>query len=226
LEEGVRVIALIVPSDADAFLIFETLNDRGADLTVADLLKNYLFGRSGGRLDLVRDKWIGSLSALEITSENSLFTTCLRHWWGSKYGAIRERDLYRDIRDRVTTETQVVEFAEQLEDAARKYSALLNSDHEFWATFGTGTKENLETLLRFELEQNRPLLLAAMQHFSAAELRKLLRILVSWAVRGLVVGGIGGGTYEKAYAAAAVKIRRGEIKSAVEVFADLSRLIP
>ena len=26
-------------------MIFETLNDRGADLTLAELLKNFLFGR-------------------------------------------------------------------------------------------------------------------------------------------------------------------------------------
>ncbi len=42
LAERVRVIIVEVPNEADAFLIFETLNDRGADLTIADLLKNYL----------------------------------------------------------------------------------------------------------------------------------------------------------------------------------------
>ena len=30
----------------EAYVIFETLNDRGADLTTADLLKNYLFSQS------------------------------------------------------------------------------------------------------------------------------------------------------------------------------------
>ena len=51
LKESVRVIVVDVPTEADAFLIFETLNDRGADLTIADLLKNYLFRHAGESLE-------------------------------------------------------------------------------------------------------------------------------------------------------------------------------
>ncbi len=62
LDEGAQVIVITVATEADAFLIFETLNDRGADLTVADLLKNFLFSQAGGRLDEVRDSWVITLS--------------------------------------------------------------------------------------------------------------------------------------------------------------------
>ena len=44
LDSRVRIIVVTVKDDADAFLIFETLNDRGLSLTVADVVKNYLFG--------------------------------------------------------------------------------------------------------------------------------------------------------------------------------------
>lgn len=91
-------MVLTVPTDADAYLIFETLNDRGADLTIADLLKNYLFGRAGTKLDAVRDGWMQVLGALDISAENALFTTFLRHYWSSKHGAIRERELYKSIK--------------------------------------------------------------------------------------------------------------------------------
>jgi hypothetical protein len=47
VHESVYVISFSVADDANAFLIFETLNDRGLDLSVADLLKNFLLGRSG-----------------------------------------------------------------------------------------------------------------------------------------------------------------------------------
>jgi hypothetical protein len=222
----VRAIFLTVPSEADAFLIFETLNDRGADLTIADLLKNYLFGRAGAQLGTVRDGWLQSVGAFEITSENSTFTNFLRHYWSSRRGAIRERELYKNIRETITSENQTVDFVEDLQRAARLYAALLNTEHEFWASLGTDAKDAVETFLRLDFEQVRPLMLAAMQFFPSNELKKLLRGLTSWGVRGLVVGGIGGGTYEKAYCDAAVKIRRGDIKSADDVFDDLSRLIP
>jgi hypothetical protein len=226
VHEALLAIVVVVPTESDAFLIFETLNDRGADLTIADLLKNYLFGRAGTQLDQVRDRWVGSLGALEISAENATFVAFLRHYWSSKHGATRERELYKDIKKRVVTDGQAVDFADELQKAARLYAALLNTDHEFWASLGTGTKEAVETLLRLDLEQIRPLLLAGMQHFTAAEVKKLIRAAVAWGVRGLIVGGIGGGTYERRYCEAAVKIRSGDIKSVDELFAQLSDLIP
>lgn len=226
LKSRVKVIVLEVPTDADAYLIFETLNDRGADLTIADLLKNYLFGHAGTRLDAVRDGWMMVLGALEIPAETALFTTFLRHYWSSVRGAVRERELYRSIKEHVATETQAVEFVAELQRAAALYSALLSSSHEYWEDFGGTVKENVETLLRLDLEQNRPLLLAALQHFTNDEKKSLLKALVHWSVRGLFVGGIGGGTAEKAYCRAAVRIRAGEIKTTRELLNDLSAIVP
>jgi len=222
----VRVIVLEVSSDSDAFLIFETLNDRGADLTIADLLKNYLFGHSETRLDAVRDGWMMVLGALEIPAENSVFTTFLRHYWSSIYGAVRERDLYKSIKQHVATEAQVMDFITNLQQAAELYSALLSDSHEYWDSLGATVKENVETMLRLDLEQNRPLLLAVLQHFTKAEKKKLLKAIVSWSVRGLIVGGIGGGTAEKAYCSAAVKVRSGAIKTTKELLSELSAIVP
>ena len=226
LEHRVKAIVLEVPTQADAYLIFETLNDRGADLTIADLLKNYLFGHAGPKLDAVRDGWMMVLGALEISAENALFTTFLRHYWSSLHGAVRERELYRSIKDRVATETQVLEFINELQSGAALYAALISSNHDYWDDLGGTVRERVETLLRLDLEQNRPLLLAALQHFPDAEKRALLKSLVAWSVRGLIVGGIGGGTAEKAYCGAAIKIRRGEIKTTSELLTELSLIVP
>jgi hypothetical protein len=222
-----RAAVMEVSSDADAFLIFETLNDRGADLTIADLLKNYVFGRAGAaKLDAVRDGWMQVLGALEITAENKLFTTFLRHYWSSLHGAVRERELYKSIKERVATATQVSDFIANLHDAAVIYAAILNSNNDYWDELGTTVRGYLDNLLRLELEQNRPLLLAALAYFTTDEKKKLLKALVSWSVRGLVVGGIGGGTAEKAYCSAAVKIRTGAIKTTGEVLAEISSIVP
>lgn len=226
LKDNVKVIVLEVPSDSDAYLIFETLNDRGADLTIADLLKNYLFGHAGTSLDAVRDGWMMVLGLLEIPAENSIFTTFLRHYWSSVRGAVRERELYKSIKEHVVTEAQVLEFISNLQAAAELYSALLNDSHDYWDGLGATVKSNVETLLRLELEQNRPLLLAVLQHFTDREKKALLKALVSWSVRGLVVGGIGGGTAEKAYCNAAVKVRSGAVKTTPELLAELVSIVP
>lgn len=226
LRENLLAITVVVRTEADAFLIFETLNARGAELTIGDLLKNYLFGRAGESLETVKAAWLASLAALDVSAENELFITFLRHYWSSRYGSVRERDLYRSIKERVTNPTQAVDFASELQDAARLYAALLNSGDDFWSDLGTTAKGNIESLLRLELEQNRPRLLAVMQHFPTQELKKLLKAMVAWSVRGLIVGGIGGGTTEKAYSEATLKVRAGSIKTAAELLVELTAIIP
>lgn len=58
LAERVSIIVIDVPDIADGFVIFETLNDRGAPLTISDLLRNYLMSRAGAdELDTVQDAW-------------------------------------------------------------------------------------------------------------------------------------------------------------------------
>lgn len=42
LDRRVQVLVAVASDLPEAYVIFETLNDRGADLTTADLLKNYL----------------------------------------------------------------------------------------------------------------------------------------------------------------------------------------
>lgn len=226
IEEGLNVIHVSVATESDAFLIFETLNDRGAKLTLADLLKSYLFGRASqthGGLDQVRERWLIALGALD--TDQDLFITFLRQYWSSMHGATRERDLYRRIKESVTTSAQAISFAGELEKASVLYAALLDPGHGYWQGWGTETKANIETLNRLGLEQNRPLLLAVLQHFGRSEAQKALRLAVNWGVRGLVVGGIGGGTAEKAYCEAAINIRQGTAKLAYELLPSLSAIV-
>ena len=57
------------------------------------------------------------------------------------------------------------------------------------------------------------------------KLKQALRAVVSWGVRGLVVGGIGGGTAEKAYCDAAVNVRNGSIKTVAELLTELETFV-
>jgi hypothetical protein len=226
LSKRARVIAVDVPSEADAFLIFETLNDRGLDLTIADMLKNYLFGLARKRIDPVRANWLAATSILEKSTDERVLIAFLRHYWSSEKGLVRERDLYKSIQSEVRSENQAVELSARLRAAAVLYDALLRVDAEFWASHGQSAKANVETLLSLGLEQYRPLMLSAMQHFTAKELERLTRALVAWSVRGLVVGGLGSGTWEKVYCDAARRIRAGEIKRAVEVHDLVAAILP
>jgi Protein of unknown function DUF262 len=225
IEHQVRVITVTVASESDAFLIFETLNARGRELTVADLLKSYLFGLSGDSMQRMQQHWDAALRSLETTANEEIFTTYLRHLWSSMNGATRERELYGKIKAAITAKPPVLSFGEHIEVAAPLYAALLSTEQPYWAT-DDRLRPLAETLLRLGLEQNRPLLLAAMRRFLPDELMLLLRAAICWSVRGLVVGGIGGGKTERAYAEAAVAITEGRATDTEAVFRELTEVIP
>lgn len=227
LSEDVLVILVEVEDEAEAFTIFETLNDRGLDLTIADLVKNHLFRLAGSRnVASVNSSWTSATAILDATGDPKIFTNFLRQYWSSRYGVVRERDLFKQMRDLITTPASAVAFVNDLHEAARLYAALLNSSHDYWLDFGTATRTHIDTLIRFGIEQNRPMLLAAMQHFQKAELKKLIKASVAWAVRGQVTRAIGGGTTERAYSDAGVNIRSGNSKTAQAVYRGLMSIIP
>ena len=226
LVEDVRVIYVSVASESDAFLIFETLNDRGADLTLADLLKNYLFGlasKSENGLEQVRDRWLLALGALDTNQD--VFVGFLRQLWSSKRGITRERVLYKQIKSEITSSVKAIQFATEIHQASVLYSGLLSSADGYWSGWGTATRTNIATLNRLGLGQNRPMLLAALQYFPQSEAKKVLRLAVNWGVRSLIVGGAGGGSTEKAYCDAAVAIRTGRVKSTDELLGVLDDVV-
>jgi len=226
LEKNVKVILVSVPDEANAFIIFETLNDRGLDLSIADLLKNYIFGKSETRIEESRTNWLKAIAALEGSGGDRRIATFIRHFWASKQGPVRERELYGNLKKKIKTKQAAVDFSIELSNNARLYAAILNSDHELWIPLGSETRQHVQTLLNLRLEQYRPLLLACLESFSPKELRKILKLLVSWNVRFLIVGGLGSGTMEKYYANGGKKVRDKEITLAGELAKYFLNYVP
>lgn len=221
LDEGAQIVAISVESEADAFLIFETLNDRGADLTVADLLKNFLFSQSSQRLDEVRDSWVTTLNNLDIERVgNQRFTTFARHLLSSKYGRTREREVYARLKDIVNSPATAVAFSQELKDASRVYYALLATDSDYWAEYSASVSEAASVLAELNVEQYRPLVLAALTVFPKSEVERFMPALVSWVVRGLAAGTLGAGTAEAAFGEAARDIRAKRITTTEEILTN------
>lgn len=227
LTQRVAVILISVPDAANGFVIFETLNDRGAPLTISDLLRNYLMATAGDQhLDEVQDAWGRVLLNLGLQREESVFVDFVRQDWSSLHGATREKDLYRAIRRRTASSAEVVAYTSRLPNAARNYAGLLDAQHELWTQFPDDVGASVAALLRLELGQYRPLALAVLEVFTPDEQRRTFRALVSWAVRGLLASNIGGGVTERAYGRAAVGVRDGSLASADDVLSLLRPIVP
>ena len=222
LTDSVKVIWVQVPDDTNAFMVFETLNDRGLALAITDLLKNHLFGLSGGRLGEVQQAWVSMTAAIESIDEENAVLTFLRHYWSSREGLVREKDLYADIKRKINNQTRAAAFAKELERNAHIYAAIVSSSDILWNQYGDSCRKHMETLNALRLTQIRPLLLSIIDNFDAANVRKAVRNLVSWSVRFLVHGGLGSGAIEHHNCAAAKEIRSKTITNAPQLLRRLA----
>ena len=221
LANNTNLIVIDVDNDADAFTIFETLNGRGLDLAVSDLVKNYLFSKSAGRINQFQSAW-GEI-ALLVGSEH--VTQFLRHYWLSRYtGVVRERDLYRALRQEVRGVTKARKTMEELRGSSSLYAALLNPENPAWSQHTPDARSYLEALITFSVTQYRPVALAAMETLDHSAVTEILRVLMITSFRYTVVSGLGTGNLERIYAAAALSIRNGGCHSAKQLFSQLRQI--
>ena len=208
------MIVIEVGNDADAFIIFETLNDRGLDLAVSDLVKNYLFAQAGTHIEWFKQGW------LEVTTlvGTGALTQFLRHYWLSTKGLVRERDLYRELRKNIKNSTRARQFLDELKSAAIIYAALSNPEHAYWADLPQQSEAYLEALLTFKVTQFRPVALAALQMLSPNKAAKVLHLLEVISFRYTVVSALGTGNLEKIYSDCAIAIREGRVKTPKAIF--------
>lgn len=226
LTKRAKIIWVTVPTHANAFVIFETLNDRGLDLAISDLLKNFLFLTAGDRISEVQSHWIGMFAVLEGAGIEADAVDYIRHLWSSARGATREAQLYSAIKKKIDSKQSAIDFAAELENQVKLYAAIQNPDHPHWKPLGPSTRGHMETINLLRMVQIRPLLLAVLAQFGQEDVKTTLRRMVSWGVRFLIVGGLGGGTLEKRYCSAAVKVRGGKINTAAELSKDLADVVP
>lgn len=227
LDKSAHVIWVTVPDESAAYIIFETMNDRGLELSATDLIKNYLLGRAGNvRIEEVKSNWSTMTGALETIAEAEIVRTFVRQYWISQYGVIRTAEFFNALKEKKQSELEVVSFSEELVAASGRYVPLLNSTHAFWNEFPPEARKAVATLDTLGLVQTRPLLLAVLDKFSPAQITKVLTDMVSWAVRLLISGKQGSGALETVYGNAAKEVTEGKLTTAAAVAAKIRLNIP
>ncbi len=181
LNERVFVIRIDVKDDYNAFLLFETLNDRGLELSEADLLKNRLLAVSGERIHEVQANW--DLMEHNLGSERLI--KFVRHHWFSTRGQVGER-LYQDIRQSIETPEAALAYTNALCEASDFYAALSNPNHNIWATFPNeqqpALRELIDTIDILRPEQLFIVLLAALE-VDRRNFLELAQMLVTFTFR-------------------------------------------
>jgi len=226
MESVAQVILLKVPDDLNAFMMFETLNDRGLKTSQADLLKNYLFGEVGDRITEAQQKWAKMIGALESLEIEDITLTYLRHLVSSVHGPTRDREVFEKIKEKVAGRGQAIEFLDTLAEQSNDYVAILNHNHSKWNKYKVSIRHHISTINILQVGQIRPLMLAVARHFPVNEAETAFRVFVCWTVRFLIAGGGRGGRLEEAYAERAKDVTNGKIKTTKQLVSEMVKIVP
>jgi hypothetical protein len=223
LAEKLLFIQIVVETDLDAYVVFETLNARGIELTVSDLLKNYLLSLTSHSEEdkrQAKDQW---RRIILITDLNE-FPTFLRYYWNSRFDFVRKDSLFKSLRGSVTTAEQTFDLLDDLERYAGVYAALKNPNDELWQ----GSREirnRISELKLFGVTQPYPLLLVAYFKMRQ-EFESVLRFCSAIAFRYNVIGGLTANKQEQTFHQVAKKVFSGAIVNANQVAQELKEIYP
>lgn len=207
---SMTLVVVECDSAASAFRLFETLNNRGLELSAVDLMKNALLQvaseRYGGTdeetYEHIRAQWERVLENVvyEINNPDRFF----RHYMMSRAdpdieGSITSRTLYDTFRDLIddrlpTDETTLVEYVDGMVETSDLYVGLTKADVDIFS----GRPQNrinrrLRNLNDIQSSHSRTLLLRAFDEFDEYEdvlsvLRLLEVFMVRWRVSGNQTG--------------------------------------
>lgn len=214
---GVWFVLIGASDESAAFRLFETLNDRGLDLSAADLVKNKLLERSGAYRPEVEETWKDV-----VESVRPEMVDFLRHYWVAFHSLVRHEQLYREIRKHIESLTpeQIRDFANSLSSSANTYRSLMVPRLGPW---DPATATTLERLLAYRARSCRPALLVAAKA-GEERLRSIASAAEVVSVRHTLVGDRNRNVIERTYYDLATALR--EKGAAADVVGILGKIVP
>lgn len=221
LRDSVKIITIPVTSEEDANLFFESLNARGKELAVSDLVKNRLYLEARNQVIRAQGLW----EAMESELGRRPVPEFLRHFWIAKkievgVGTVREKALYRMVAAEVRgKQTATIKLLKEFSASAADYARI--SDYTLWPdddAYDSSFEQTLNDLRLFRVTQCNPILLNAIQKFrKPKDVAKIFRTVSNFSFRYFIIGNQSPGNLERASNAIAVGIREGVHSTPSEV---------
>ena len=203
---------IYIGDEINAYKVFETLNARGVQLSSGDLLKNYIFTCIDEKGDTpesvieeVEEKW----SQIGSNIGNKSYAHYILAEWNSYNKLLRKKYLFKEICTKIKKKNEADDYLTRLEDNSRLYSALNNSEDEFWKDHENyiQIKKDISFLKLFNIKQ--PLSLLLISHIKQREnFTKILKWIIILSFRYNVIGNGHAGDQEKLYNEISLKINK------------------
>ncbi len=213
IEHNAFVVLVRVTDEANAYKMFEILNDRGLKASQSDLVKNHLFWKAGDRIAEAQEKWAMLRGTLESFEDEDINITIdfLRHALIASYSFVREHQVYETVQTIAKSPQSAINFASNMENLAYIYVATHNSEHEKWNKYGDSVRRSIDVLNLFDFRPMRPLILAIAAKFNEKDTQEAFRFLISLTVRIFISGNSRSGAIEQAFATTAKDVYSGKL---------------
>lgn len=183
---SLKLILVQLDNEDDAYLVFETLNTRGLDLTTSDLLKNLLariLRATNARGDNVKAKWDtlnDNIKAIQL--DDVSLDEFIYHYWLAKNDFTRARDIFKVAKKIITTKPLATKLLNELDSYSLVYRNIFRSNLRKWKNEELKIKNSIEVIInKFRVRQPLPLMLTAISKYEQKTLFKseLERLLLA-----------------------------------------------
>ena len=187
---SLKLVFIELDNEDDAYLIFETLNTRGKDLTTPDLVKNLLLQKLRS-LNITLDSYnVIWNHILEKFDDNVLgLESFLYHYWLSKYGYVTKKQLFGEIKKHI--DSSIKNESTESEDKSRLLLSEFQKNSDYYVSITSPNdyswspeekeriQKSLSALRLFTVKQQSSMVLALIRAYREGKitLRALSRIL-------------------------------------------------
>ncbi|MBC6429783.1 DUF262 domain-containing protein [Nostoc sp. HG1] len=173
---SLKLVFIQLDNEDDAYLIFETLNTRGKDLTTPDLVKNLILQKlraSNITLDTYKLIWNGILEKFDNNGlEQTVVESFLYHHWLSKYVDTTQKQLFGEIKKYIDSSSKndsenksrllLLEFQKNSD----YYVSIISPDNHQWSPEEkNGIYQSLKALRLFNVKQQTSMILSLIRAY-------------------------------------------------------------
>jgi Protein of unknown function DUF262/Protein of unknown function (DUF1524) len=214
-------VRIDVDTDLNSYAVLETLAAPRTELTLIDLLKNYIFSIIQGSYSVYEAnlKWEQIID--KVSMEN--FPEFLRCWLSLKYTQVRGRNLFETVCKTVQNMEQSLDLLDNLDNYCDLYVALGDYNDEFWCDM-PNSRPFVREMELFGTREAYPTLFAAYRKFSTPDFTSILEMIAVIAFRYGVVCGLNPNQLETVYNVTAIAISNNQITTPQQVFDALKAI--
>ena len=177
------VVSIVLDTDDNPYLVFESLNAKGRPLTQADLIRNYFFMRI--HIDNQDYAYNNYWQPMQTALNDSL-TEYIRHYLMRDGSTIKQNDVYYALKERVSP-TNAIDYLKELQKFSVYYQRLIYPELEPEEVL----QKYFRRLNRIEVTTAYPLLLNFYGNYTANRIGKtdfvaILKTLENYLIRRFV----------------------------------------